>query len=87
MPEPVQPSLFFCPGCGGVAVTNTPKFADKLDAYRRMKGLTIAKLSAVTGVDADTMERLLAGSNKPNALNLVKIMRSLEIQFEPEDFE
>jgi transcriptional regulator with XRE-family HTH domain len=63
------------------------KFAGKLDSYRRMKDLTIAQLSAKVKVDPDTMERLLAGRNAPNAINLLKIMRALEIVFEPEDFE
>lgn len=68
-------------------MSRTLKFAEKLDSFRRMKNLTIANLSAIVGVDADTMERLLAGRNAPNAVNLVKIMRGLDIVFEPEDFE
>lgn len=84
MPDPLQPSLFFCPEC---LVSRPLKFAEKLDSFRRMKGLTIAQLSATTGVDADTMERLLAGTNAPNAKNLIKIMNGLEIVFEAEDFD
>ncbi len=84
MPDACQPSSFFCPGCG---MKRPLKFAGKLDDFRRMKGLTIARLSAIVGVDADTMERLLSGQNAPNAKNLIKIMRGLEVTFEPEDFE
>jgi transcriptional regulator with XRE-family HTH domain len=63
------------------------KFAVKLDCYRRLKGLTITGMAALVKVDADTMERLLAGKNAPNASNLKRIERALEINFEPEDFE
>ena len=63
------------------------KFAGKLDVYRRMKGLTIAGLSAKVGVHPDTMERLLAGKNAPSAGNLKRIEIGLGIQFEPSDFE
>lgn len=84
MSEPLQPSLFFCPGC---QVSRPLKFAEKLDHFRRLKSLTIARLSAITGVDSDTLERLLAGSNAPNAVNLKKIERALDINFDPEDFE
>lgn len=65
----------------------TLKFAGKLDVFRRMKGLTIAELAALVKVDPDTMERLLAGRNAPNAANLIRIMNGLGVTFEPEDFE
>lgn len=65
----------------------TLKFAGKLDVYRRMKGLTIAELSAKVGVNPDTMERLLTGKNAPSAANLKRIEIGLAIQFEPSDFE
>ncbi len=84
MPDPLQPSLFFCPEC---LMSRPLKFAEKLDSFRRMKGLTIAAMSAKVGVDPDTMERLLAGKNAPNAINLIKIMNGLEVVFEAEDFE
>ena len=84
MPDPMQPSLFFCPECN---MSRPLKFAEKLNHYREMKGLTIAALSAHTKVDPDTMERLLAGKNAPSAINLVKIMNSLGVIFNPEDFE
>lgn len=84
MPEVGQPSLFFCSGC---QVSRPFKFAEKLDSFRRMKGLTIAALSAKVGVSPDTMERLLTGQNAPSASNLKRIELGLEIQFCPEDFE
>jgi transcriptional regulator with XRE-family HTH domain len=68
-------------------MSRTLKFAEKLNSFRLMKNLTVAQMSAIVRVDPDTMERLLAGRNAPNAVNLVKIMRGLEIVFEPEDFE
>lgn len=63
------------------------KFAGKLDIFRRMKGLTIAQLSAKVGVNPDTMERLLTGNNAPSASNLKRIELALDINFDPEDFE
>jgi transcriptional regulator with XRE-family HTH domain len=88
MPEASLPADFFpdvvCRCCEKMKHL---KFAAKLDTYRRLKGLTISALSAKAGVDADTMERLLAGRNAPNAANLKRIERSLDINFDPEDFE
>ena len=84
MPDDCQPSSILCAGC---PMKKPLKFAGKLNAYRQMKGLTIARLSAIVGVDADTMERLLAGQNAPNAANLTRITRGLDIMFEPDDFE
>ncbi len=84
MPDPLQPAAFICRGCN---MSRPLKFAEKLNSYRLMKGLTIAGLAAHVKVDADTMERLLAGKNAPSAKNLVKIMTGLGVVFEPEDFE
>jgi len=63
------------------------RFGGKLDTYRRLKGLTIAELSERVGIPGATMERLLTGRNAPCAATLLRIMRTLEIHFEPEDFE
>lgn len=73
--------------CRGDAFMKTLKFACKLDVFRRLKGLTIVAMARKCDVDEDTMERLLSGRNAPNASNLLKIMRGLEITFEPTDFE
>jgi transcriptional regulator with XRE-family HTH domain len=84
MPDPFQPSLILC---GGEDPVKHLKFAGKLETYRQLKGLTIAALAEKVKISADTMERLLAGQNAPNAVNLKRIELALEINFSPEDFE
>jgi transcriptional regulator with XRE-family HTH domain len=84
MPDQFQPSLILC---GEDDPMRRLKFSGKLETYRQLKGLTIARFAEKVGIPADTMERLLAGSNAPNAANLKRIELALEINFRPEDFE
>jgi transcriptional regulator with XRE-family HTH domain len=63
------------------------KFAEKLNALRGMKRLTIAQMAAKVQVNPDTLERLLSGQNAPSAANLKRIENALEISFDPEDLE
>lgn len=62
------------------------KFAGKLDLFRHMKGWTIREMAEKVQVSADRMEYLLAGNHEPKAGDIVRIMKYLEIKFEPEDF-
>lgn len=62
-------------------------FSVKLDIYRRLKKLTINQLATKVGVSADRMEKLLEGSHEPRGGDVVRIERSLSIQFDPSDFE
>lgn len=62
-------------------------FSQKLEAYRRLKRLTIRDLSSQCGIAEGTMVRCLWGKNAPTAENLVRIMKRLDVRFEPEDFE
>lgn len=84
MDHEFQPSLILC---GEDDPVRRLKFAGKLETYRQLKGLTIARMAEKVGIPADTMERLLAGANAPNASNLKRIELTLEINFRPEDFE
>jgi transcriptional regulator with XRE-family HTH domain len=84
MSKDFQPALILC---GEEDSVKALKFAGKLEVYRRMKGLTIAELSAKVKVHPDTIERLLSGKNAPSAANLKRIELGLDIQFEPDDFE
>lgn len=63
------------------------KFSGKLDMLRRMKGWSIRQMAEKVQVSPDRMEYLLAGKHEPKAGDVVRIMKHLEIQFEPEDFE
>lgn len=62
-------------------------FAVKLDIYRRLKKLTISQMAEKVGVSADRMEKILEGIHEPRGGDVVRIERSLSIQFEPSDFE
>lgn len=63
------------------------KFRNKLDLYRRMKGLTIKAISIRCGIDCERMEDILEGTHSPRAADVLRIMAALEIVFQPEDFE
>ena len=65
----------------------TLKFSARLNNFRRLKGWTICAMAEKIGMSADHLEYLLTGKHVPLALDIVKIERRLEIQFEPEDFE
>lgn len=68
-------------------MTRPLNFAVKLDIYRRMKNLTISRLAEKVGVNPDRMEKILAGDHEPRGGDIVRIERSLDIVFDPEDFE
>lgn len=62
----------------------------KLDLIRRAKGLTIGETARICDIPERTMERILAGKNKPTAGHLFGILRGLRISldaFVTEDFE
>src|SRR6185436_6491279 len=59
----------------------------KLNAFRSLKGLTIGAMARKSGIAEKTMERFMAGQNAPTAASLMRIMRSFDISFDPEDFE
>ncbi len=63
------------------------KFRDKLDLIRRMKGLKIGNFGKLCGLTPERMEDILEGTHAPCAADVLRIMRALEIRFEPEDFE
>ena len=63
------------------------KFSGKLDLLRRMKSWTISELAKKVGVSNERMEYLLEGKHEPRAGDVMRIMKALEIRFEPEDFE
>lgn len=63
------------------------KFSGKLNLYRRMKGWTIRQMAERIGMSADHLEYLLTGLHEPLGGDVVLIERSLDIQFDPEDFK
>jgi transcriptional regulator with XRE-family HTH domain len=63
------------------------KFSDKLSLLRHMKRWTIKEMAEKIGVSADRMEYLLAGRHEPKAADVIRIMNTLEVYFDPEDFE
>ena len=63
------------------------KFRDKLDIYRRLKGLKVRDLAELTGIERDRMEDIYEGTHAPRAADVLRIMRGLQINFQPEDFE
>lgn len=65
----------------------TLKFAAKLDLYRRMKKWTIKHMAEICHISADRMEYLLTGRHQPLAADILRIMKYLDITFEPEDLE
>ena len=65
----------------------TLKFAGKLDLFRRMKGWTIREMAEKVHISVDRMEYLLTGKHQPLAADILRIMKYLDITFEPEDLE
>lgn len=65
----------------------TLKFAAKLDFYRHMKGWTIKEMAEICHISADRMEYLLTGKHQPLTADVLRIMKNLDIKFEPKDFE
>lgn len=62
-------------------------FGVKLNTLRQLKGLTIQQFANKVGLPEGTTERLMRGSNAPSAWALVRIMKTFDVTFEPEDFE
>ena len=66
------------------------RFGGKLDLIRRAKGVTLAALSAKSGVPERTVERICAGQGAPCAAHFVRLIKTLGIDIdaiEPEDLE
>ncbi len=66
------------------------KFGGKLDLIRRARSVTLAELSAKSGVPQRTVERVCGGGSAPSAANFLRLIRALAIStdaFEPEDLE
>lgn len=87
MPQPRQAANFSCSrGCP----VRLLKFADKLELFRRGKGLTLSALAEKSRVKPDTLENIQQGRNAPSAANFLRIIRALEVSpeaFDPEDLE
>lgn len=70
----------------------TLKGGGTLDILRRAAGLTVGDLFRKSGVPEKTLERILAGRNKPTVDHFLAIIRALGVEdvvntFDAEDFE
>lgn len=63
------------------------RFSDKLDIYRRLKGLTISEMAHQIKSDPKHLEYLLTGKHQPKPSEALRMMDIFQIKFEPEDFE
>ena len=72
---------------GGIDLMRVLKFLDKLALIRRMKGLKIGEFSKLCNLTPERMEDILEGTHAPCAADVLRIMRALDIRFDPEDFE
>lgn len=87
MPEGMEsPRVEFCGNC---AMKNL-KFGEKANFIRRAQGLTLSKLSSLSGVPEKTVERICSGHNAPSAAHFVRLVKALSIDLdviEPSDLE
>ncbi|MDO7882973.1 helix-turn-helix domain-containing protein [Salinibacterium soli] len=54
----------------------------RLKAWREKRGMTLAELSAATGISSSTLSRLEAGKRAPNLELVVPIARSLRLELD-----
>ncbi len=58
------------------------KFGEKANFIRRAKGLTLSRLSSISGVPEKTVERICSGHNAPSAAHFVRIVKALDIDMD-----
>lgn len=63
------------------------KFRDKLAIYRELRSLKIGEMAKLCGLKPERMEDILEGTHAPHPADVLRIMRGLDIKFEPGDFE
>lgn len=62
-------------------------FGEKLKLFRRMRKMSMAEAARKTGVTPERYEDIEEAMHEPRAGDILRIMRGLDIFFDPEDFD